>query len=216
MRFVVGPPPDSPDFAPEQEGWNRVRQPTPWTVVVLGSLIGLPLAAILAIAWSAMAQNVASITFNAGTSEWSSRFALPLIFLIAPLVFFGLLLLVHELVHLLACPGCGLTRQSILGIWPRKLMPYADHQGPVACWRFVIIALAPFVVLSLGPLVISLLIGATSLFWVLLSTFNAATCGGDAVLCWTVVSQVPLRAVVRNKGWDAWWRPQVPTAKSPG
>jgi len=136
--------------------------------------------------------------------------------LLVPFVFFGMLLLVHELIPLLACPSCGLTRQSILGIWPRRMMPYADRQGPMPCWRFAIVAMAPFVVLSLIPLVVSYLLGAASTLWVLTSVLNALTCGGDVMLCGAVVSQVPLRAVTRNKGWQTWWRPAANFGPSSG
>jgi hypothetical protein len=52
MRFVIGKPPDDPDFAPEQDvGWQRLREMGPATLLLVGSLAGVPLAALFRYAW---------------------------------------------------------------------------------------------------------------------------------------------------------------------
>ena len=85
-------------------------------------------------------------------------------------------------------------------------MAYGGHSGPVSCRRFVVVAFAPFLVLSVAPLLVAFVGGPHWPFLMLVSVVNALMCGGDAVICMMLIYQVPFNATVRNKGWDTWWR----------
>src|SRR5262245_47914571 len=113
MKLIIGPPPDDADFAPELEGWRKLREPGPVALILVGSLAGIPLAALVNYAWSEVtgtALNV-QVSFSPDDPLW---IVMPLIFL-APWVFFATVIFVHELIHDLACPGFGLTQATVLG-----------------------------------------------------------------------------------------------------
>jgi hypothetical protein len=60
----------------------------------------------------------------------------------------------HELIHLAAFPRAGL-RHSVAGIWPRRGAAFVQYRRPIARNRFVAVALAPLVLLSLLPLALA-------------------------------------------------------------
>lgn len=207
MRFVIGSPPDSPDFDPERDGWRSVRIPSPGQLKVAGSAMGIVLCALVVLGWTRVDVTSVGGQINlAGLGSWAAVIV-PLFVIFAVVLFFVGLTVVHELLHAVAFPRFGWSAATILGVWPRQLMPYADYQGPLPCWRFVLVSLMPFTFLSLLPLAVSLLAGSGSIFWLAVSVVNALVCGGDAVIGFVVIRQVPLGTVVRNKGWDTWWLP---------
>jgi hypothetical protein len=207
MRFALGPPPDTIDFAPERDGWQRVRMPSPRRLMIVGSAVGIAMGALVVFGWRQVPAGTPLVLMDLSTFGPWAALATPLILLLSVVISFAGLLVVHELIHVLACPGLGLSSANVMGVWPSRLLPYADYQGPLPCWRAIIVALAPFTILSLVPLAVAFLAGSAPTFWMLVSVVNALGCGGDALLCFVMTSQVPLGAVVQSKRWDMWWRP---------
>lgn len=210
MRFVVGPPPDTPDFAPDQEGWERIRIPTPGRLLIFGSLAGVPLAAALALGWSKWFSLDTPLVQIDVTAFGPAGALVPLGILLLGILSFGGLIALHEVVHVLGGPRFGLSSATVIGVWPSRCLPYADYQGPLPCWRFMLVAAAPFIVLSLTPLVLAHVAGCVSRFSMMLTIANALVSGGDAILCFVVLAQVPLDGVVQSKQWAIWWRPAEP------
>ncbi|MCX5661055.1 MAG: DUF3267 domain-containing protein [Planctomycetota bacterium] len=208
MRFIFGAPPIEAGFDPEQEsGWRRLRELGPRTLVVLGSLVGVPLAILVGYGWSKIPGAQASAQFDITPFGRWGTILLALGFLLALAGFFFSLIFVHEFVHVLACPRFGLTSDTVMGVWPSRFMAYGNHSGPVACRRFMLVGAAPFLVLSVLPLLLAWAGAPFGGLLSIISTMNAMLCGGDALICMMLLHQVPLRATVRNKGWDTWWRP---------
>jgi hypothetical protein len=114
-------------------------------------------------------------------------------------------IVVHEFIHALASPMFGMTRATAIGLWPQFAMPYATHTGPLRARRFLVVALAPLLVMSIAPPLLALATGAARPLWVMVSVVNAFLSGGDVMVFCVVVAQVPLSAWVRTKGWDDWW-----------
>lgn len=210
MRFVLGPPPDTADFFPERDGWQRILVPSPRRLVIIGSAIGLPLCAVVLLGWLQLPSSAPIVRMDlAAFGPWGAVIA-PLIMLLSAMISFVGLIGVHELIHVLACPGLGMSSASVIGVWPSRMLPYGDYQGALPCWRCIVVAMAPLTILSLVPLAVASILGQVSTFWMAVSIVNALVCGGDKLLCFVVAWQVPLSAVVRNKQWDTWWRPARP------
>ncbi len=220
MRFVIGKPPEDSDFAPEQEvGWRRLREMGPATLLLVGGAAGVPLAAIAGYAWSQVPGTELSFTFDVPVpasaasatpamplGHWSA-ILLPLLVLMTMATFLVALIFVHELINVLACPGFGLTSATVLGVWPSRMLAYGNHSGPVSFSRFILVGLAPFLVLSVFPFLAAFMGGFHWQFLALVSIVNALVCGGDAAICLMIAYQIPFNATLRNKGWDTWWRP---------
>jgi len=208
MRFTLGAPPDDSDFQPEQEGWTKLRDIGPGTLMLVGSLAGLPLAALFSYSWSRLSP--AALTFTLPINAMSlgrwSILLLPLVVLLIGALFFAAVIFTHELIHALACPGFGLTSATILGVWPSRVICYASHAGPISFWRGIVLGIAPFLVLSVFPLALAAAGGPRWTFLALVSVTNAMMCGGDAVITGMFLRQIPFNGIMRNKGWNTWWR----------
>ncbi|MBA4192727.1 MAG: hypothetical protein C0467_32580 [Planctomycetaceae bacterium] len=181
--------------------------PSPGRLNLVGSVIGIALCALILLGWRQhLPSDTSSVQIDlAPFGSWGAV-AVPAILLLVGAVFFLARIAMHELIHAIACPGFGLSDAAVLGVWPSRLIPYADYQGPMPCWRGTIVAIAPFTILSLLPLAMASSGASVPTFCVVVSVVNALVCGGDALIGFMVLSQVPLRAVVQNKQWGMWWR----------
>ncbi len=206
MRFHVGPVPDEPDFKPEEEPWSPIREPGPALFQLLALPIALVVAFVLAkIWWSLPISNIRVVIVSAREALAALAVALAVV---------GL----HELLHALMMPGGWRSDRIILGIWPQRLMFYAHYTGAMSRGRFLAVMVTPFLVLSLGPILLIMgMVAANSSIssWVLavafaVSLFNGAASCGDLLGALLVIVQVPRGALVRNQGWRTYWRPRLP------
>ena len=156
MRFVLGQPPDDPSFHPDPlAGWRKVREMGPRALMAVGTIMGIPLTVLIGFLWSRIPLSPLSFRIDSiGLGSWSVVL-LPFIMMIAIATFFIVLVVAHEFVHILAFPRFGLTSATVFGVWPSRLLPYAHHSGPVSYRRMMVVALAPFIVLSVVPLIAS-------------------------------------------------------------
>ncbi|MBI5396643.1 MAG: DUF3267 domain-containing protein [Verrucomicrobia bacterium] len=201
MRFHVGPIPGDPRFQPEREGWRPLREPTPWAMQFLATPVGIGVAFLLGWLWVA-----AGVSADLGARTSALVQGGPFTVL-ALLPGFFALIVVHEFIHAFAQPGSGLSRDAVIGFWPRKLLFYAHYLGPLSRGRFLFIFAAPFLALSVLPLAVQACCGGVPGWVALVSIINGLASCGDAVGFALVVFQVPRRACVRNQDWRTWWKP---------
>jgi len=124
-------------------------------------------------------------------------------------VCFLALVSVHESLHALAMPHYGLTRQTLIGVWPTRLLFYAAHMDAMPRNRFLWVFAVPFLVLSLVPLLGCALLQVGPAAVVVVSVINGACACGDLLGIGMIAWQVPRHALVRNQGWQTWWlRPE--------
>lgn len=208
MRFVIGQPPDDPGFHPDPEaGWRKVRWMGPRALIAAGSLLGIPLAVLVGYFWLQMPLPPLTFSIDAiGPGAWSESL-LPLIIIVVITAFLIILIVCHEFIHVLALPHFGLTSATVFGYWPSRLLPYAYHSGPVSYSRLMVVALAPFIVLSVAPLIASYIGLMRSPLGAIFSILNSVACGGDVTVCLMLAYQLPINAVLQSQGGDTWWRP---------
>lgn len=199
MRFHCGAIPEDNRFDPEEGGWKRVREPGPIGIQILA----LPaLVVILAgLAWlifQVFPRGSGAPSFIGFTrSTW-----------LALLLFIP----VHELIHALCHPKWGLSPNTLIGLWPSRLLFYAYYHGQVERNRLLVAFAMPFIILSLLPIALLAVLKyffpvvplATTL--AVLSFVNGAAASGDVIGFCLVLFQIPSRAIVRNKGWKSYWR----------
>lgn len=189
MRFALGKIPDNLDFKPEEQGWRSIREPPVWLVQILAVPSALALALLLGLAWK-------QVHIVGGSRP-------PLIGMLALLL---PIFAVHELAHVALHPGCGSRRETIVGLWPSRLMFYAHYDGMLTRGRFVTILLAPFCLLSLLPLAIALVIGYAPFMIFFVTFLNGIGCCADVLGVFVILSLVPRGALTRNKSWRTYYR----------
>lgn len=111
-----------------------------------------------------------------------------------PIVFIGLVLLsflVHELVHGLAVPGGLFGPHCLIGLRLRKGFAYCWSPAPMPRSRYLVMALAPLVLLSALPLALYPFF-PDHLWWLMPAILmNLGGSGGDLLMAYIVVRQVP-------------------------
>jgi hypothetical protein len=203
MRLRLGAVPENPDFHPAQEGWRALREPSAFAFTWIASAVGLVVGAGVIALWVLTLPAGLQVSLEIPPeAPWYVR-----AWQIAkPLLAIGLLILVHELIHAVVHPGFGLSRHTIVGFWPSKLVCYAAYDHEQSRNRFLLCLAMPLVVISLGLWVAELVLRTGSAWLPGLSIVNALFAGGDVTAIALVAWQVPSRATVRNLGWFTWWR----------
>jgi hypothetical protein len=197
MRFHLGSIPD--EFTPS-DAWRPIREPGPLLMQCIAAPIGLVSALLTGYGWA-----------QAGLAN-APRLASPnTALLIALLVAsFPALIIVHEFVHAVVYPRFGLTSATIIGLWPRRLLFYAHHSGPLARNRFLVVFAMPLLVITIVPLAIALagLLPPFLFAWTAwFSTWNALFACGDILGFCLIFFQVPRHALVQNQSWSTYWKP---------
>jgi len=199
MRFRLGPIPEDPGFDPLREGWVRLREPGPLAIQV----IALP------VAFGALVVGVVLLAAAApsGLGGVLAVFGLPawawLLELIAAVP-------AHEAIHALLHPDGGRSAQTVIGLWPRKAVFYANFEAAMTRNRQLLVLAGPYVALGLLPIGLR----ALPLGWAppaaavlsLLALVGAVLASGDLIGLALLAAQVPAEAVVRNQGWRTYWR----------
>lgn len=226
MRFHWGEFPDDHRFNPNAEGWIAL----PETKLSTVHLLALPVSVGLLLLWLPLAlvafpvellipqvSQISTTIFRIQPPLYEALTWPLLAILITILILF---IPTHEFIHALSCPGWGLSANTIFGIWLPRGFFYIHHDGPMPRNRFLWVLTAPYLALSLLPLALMTLlklVGWTpevmiSLGW--LSLLGSIFAGGDFVSAWSLLSQIPNTAVVRNQGQRSYWKPIAPSSRT--
>lgn len=189
MRLHFGSIPESTAVQPG-ETWVAAKEPPAWLVRwVLSGPVSI-LLAFLALA--------AVIRYTELSSDGIS-FAGFFIVYVA-------LIPVHELIHVAAHPDRGLSRQTVVGFWPAKLVFFAHYEGTRSKSNLMLGLIAPFLFLTLVPLAASIAFGWRSWAIGTAVVLNAAVSSIDVLGFFFVLMGVPTGAVVHNRGWYTYWK----------
>jgi hypothetical protein len=112
---------------------------------------------------------------------------------------------VHEFLHALIHPRFGMSRKTVLGAWPTHLLFYAHYDGPMSRERLATCTATPFLIMTVAPLLISIIAGHASIVIAFVSTVNALASGADIFAVGTLLWQVPRRTKIFNQGWRTYW-----------
>ena len=201
MRFHFGPIPD--EFTPDAT-WRPIREPGPWMFQLLAHPVGIGVAVLIGYCWSRL--GLPPLTIKQGEAA---------AFLIALALSFPALIVVHELIHAAIHPAFGRSSATVIGAWPRRLLFYAHYSGPLSRNRFLAIFAAPFLIITLLPLLVAMtgvLPPMMRLAAAWFSTWNALFACGDIIGFALIAAQIPRDALVQNKGWQTYWKPSPASA----
>jgi len=112
----------------------------------------------------------------------------------------------HELIHTILQPSFGLSDRTTLGLCVTMMGVYTHYEGAISRNRHIAIGLAPFVALSIAPV---LLMAACEIDPPLLTNAaiaNGLGCSADIIGATLLLLQAPPASEIRNKGWHTYWR----------
>jgi hypothetical protein len=204
LRFQLGSLPENQDGPPEAEGSHRIHSPSPRLGYLLAGLIGLlfPLAICgwLIVVSALAGQREGGETLVQPSTPWGVV-ALALL-LCTPL---------HELLHAIWHPQLGLSPQTVIVIWPKRLRFGVYYEGCMTRRRWLMMRLAPFIVLVVIPAGLLTLFHyvpapfALETFLQVIMLVNGIGSGGDVVAVIWVLRQVPSKAQICFCGGKAYW-----------
>ncbi len=202
MRILVGPPSLAVSSGPPPAGWYLIRQPKPALGLVLSVLTGLALP-VFPIALLGL-EALLLPRVEAGPTESIPPWILLPVLLVS--------VVAHEFLHLLFHPGWGVSSQSLVLVWPRRLQLGVYYEGFMTRTRWLAMRLSPLVGLTVLPTLLLLVAYpySMSFFWeqfvVLVILVNSLGAGGDLVASLIVARQVPRGGEVGNWNGRACWR----------
>ena len=209
MRLHLGSLPENQGGPPEAETWHRIHSPSSRLGYLLAGFIGL-LFPLVVCGWLIV------VSVLAGGSEEGE----PVAFASTPwgAVVLALLLYIplHELLHAIWHPQLGLSPQTVMVIWPRKLRFGVYYDGCMARRRWLMMRLAPLIVLVGLPAALLTLTHyipvpfALETFLQVMMLVNGIGSGADVVAVIWVLLQVPSKAQICFCGGKAYWRPVSP------
>jgi hypothetical protein len=186
MRFYIGQPPPTPDFAPQKEGWTALKEPSPWLLQLIATPVGMLTGFLLALGWSAL-----SIRFEL---DFAGLGVLGAVAVLS--ASFVALIAVHEFLHAVGYRNLGLTESTIITFWPSKLLFLAITHDAYARNRMLLVYMLPLIVLSALPLALCWSLGIASAPIAIISIANGLAAGGDITCFFPILSQVPRNALV--------------------
>lgn len=195
MRFIHGPIPPSQTFDPVAAGWTPLRESNSGRFAMAALLGMLPF--LLG----------ATALFLHAAPVWRPFFREHLWSLPALLIVLLALVPAHEFIHALAY-GCGLRSPNLLvGFWPARGLAYVLCDTPLPRRRVLLMLAAPFVVLTVLPLLAIFFLPGPGVWLVaFFAVLHAAFCTGDAITFQRLWTQSPARALIHNQGWTTYWR----------
>jgi len=189
VRFIVGEMPKNDEF--NVEDFIEIVEPSKSTFQSIGAALSLILGLLFFALWqlSGVFQGV--------------DLSVKIIF-----VFVATMLLaipIHEIFHAIVYPLDD-TENMVFGFWPDMAAFYAAYDGELTRDRWLVVYLAPFVLMSVLPLLLHWTFGIASSWLAMLSIINAAYASGDLIATYFICSQVPRDAYIQNNGWTTYWR----------
>jgi len=205
MRLIKGETPLIPDFYPEEQGWTSLKEPDVNTLQFIAIPGGLALILITILA-------VMTVMPLQELLHGLKLFAKTFIFLAVIIV----MIPVHELLHALCHPQFGFSRETIIGVWPEKMLFYAHYMGELSRNRFLLVFAAPWLGLTALPV---LIIAAWRIFMpelespvlgqlAMIALTGSLLSSGDIIGFSLILKQVPANAIVKNQGYKTWWKQQ--------
>ncbi|WP_377890715.1 DUF3267 domain-containing protein [Alkalihalobacillus sp. R86527] len=182
-------------------GWTPLKEPRNPTQAILFSI---PMMIMTALLSALVIMTVSSLSLREfGITASSITFTLHTGFLIGIV----LLLIIHELFHLVFIPNVMKSDKTVVGV--TAFGGFVVSEERISKGRYILITVAPFILLSiLLPLVLSGFGLLTTTMKVLI-LLNAAASSVDLLSFILLVKQVPNQSTIVNNGMRTYWLKNV-------
>jgi hypothetical protein len=189
------------------DGWRKLNAPGSTAIAILMSV---PLMLLSFIIVAGIVMLVASASLSQLTDFFSSLFTgsfsieIKLLDILLGALSLALLMLVHELLHLVFIRGFLRSDKTYLGIMYAGF--YVVTEEVLTRQRFIIISLVPFIVLSV---LLPIVLGATGMLspgLIILALLNAIGSSVDLLGLLLVIRQTPPGAGILCIGMYTYWK----------
>ncbi len=185
-----------------ENGWVQLNEPGSLVVVFL---LSIPFMIVNLFISIGVVSIISTITFEEfGFTPDSFTITINLGVILAIIM----IIVLHELIHLLFIPNFMRSDKTYVGlIW---LGGFVVTEEEITKSRYIIITIAPFVIISM---IAPLILGAFGLLTTPVKLFvllNALASSVDMLNLLTVIKQVPGNSVLRQNGAKTYWKERQP------
>jgi len=191
MRLNLGPPPKDDTISEEGSTWYPVNEPGLIRLQITAFFTALLIAAFIALV----------ILLTRGSNHIGGMLR-PIV-----LLFIILVIPIHEFLHAVCFKGRLTSKRVIFGFYPKVLGFYAHYIGQVSWYRYIVIAVFPFLILTVIPLIIVIIFNLEYPFVVEVIFANGLASAGDVVTVIIILKQVPRQSILINTGMKTYWKP---------
>jgi hypothetical protein len=208
MKYINKIPQADPELreALLAEGWKKIREPSSLFIAFLLSIPFMIINAlvcwlIIFITNPSYMQIVNVFLFSVSSWSFTIRFDY--------IIYLYLFILLHEAIHLLFIPSFYRSEKTYFGIKPWGGFVFTTEK--LSKGRFLLVTVAPFVVISvLIPFVLGLA-GLLSGFMVFLIFINAISSCVDMLNAALIAIQVPNGSIIVNNGFETYYGAAKPS-----
>ena len=202
MKFIKNTFPNQ-DFEPKREGYTKMKEPPMHALM----MIALPVGAVTAAVLFVVAQRLTTVKL--GLFNFPSL-GLPLaveiiIWLVAFVAFNAVMIPLHELLHALMFPEPLKSERVYFGFHNMGAF-YAFYTEDLKRWQMLLSMATPFVVLTLTPWVLIVVYNVNLPLLMLAILYHAFTAAGDLIGIYLVLKNTPTNSVLKNKGYDTYYK----------
>lgn len=187
MKFIKSAYPSSENFNPTTDVWTKSKEPTQKVFFILAFII---------LVFTILIMHKLR-DFLSPSNSYTN--------ILYDMIFFLVLIPIHELLHALVFPEPLTSRNVIFGTLLEKGCFYAYYDGEMTKCRFLISIITPFTILTLIPLIL-VIFGVFNSYLFEFSYINSLFCCGDIISFFIIIFTLPQKSIVRNKGWYTYYR----------
>ncbi|CAM3713288.1 DUF3267 domain-containing protein [Marinicrinis lubricantis] len=189
MPFIIGKVYENEHFTPELEGWTRMDDGN----ILKDQLKALPIALMTVV--------VMTLIYRAYEIEMGDS-------LLVLLALFIIIVPLHEFIHAFFLPDSLRSDKVFFGLYPKGMAFYVHYEGGLSKTRFLVVMIAPFVILSIVPMIILIVFDLHISYIARMSVLNGLLACVDLLGFSTIVRKIPRNATIRNKGSKTYWKVQ--------
>ncbi len=183
-----------------EKGWNKIKEPPNLFTAFLFSIPFILINVLISYLIIALVDKeiAEAITELFAVGEWSFTIRFDFI------IYSYLLILFHEVFHLILIPNFMQSENTYFGIKPWGGFVFTTEK--LSKGRFLLISLGPFLALSVIMPIILGFLGLLSGFLVFLVFLNAMASSVDTLNAFLILIQVPKSAVIVNNGFESYYK----------
>ena len=196
MKFIVGEVPVDSDFVPKAEGWLPLTKPRFITSYLFNTLGTLLLGSVFLIVVNFL---LVAITGQGFFDDSVFAYYLPVVFS------FFIIPLLHEVVRILVIP---LAKDALNVVMPNEFLVWLGiaFSGELNRNRILLILGFPFLVLSLLPVLVSVLFGINSPWLSVPAFVNGLMSSTDMILIYHILRQTSKDSLILVNGLDVYYK----------
>ena len=191
------------DFEPEKEGYTKMKEPSMEKLLLIAFPVGFIVSYMLFIMAQILTHTHLQFFCFVDTN-------LPILietalFFIGFALFNVIIIVFHEGVHALCFPE-GITSKHVGFGFHKSGAFFAFYTETISKRRMIFTMLMPFVLFTIAPLIIIIIIDKNIPFLMMALLYHALLASGDLVGLSLVIKNTPKNSVLKNKGYFTYYK----------